>query len=71
MSTRFSFNYYNRDEDGNDLLNLDISFENPESSEDVASKLQTYLNAIGYGNIYVEVQTAKDQKRYHDDNIPF
>ena len=78
-NVRFVLSYDRRDADtSDDILSLNVNFENPKSSEDVANKLQTFLNAIGYDNIYVEVQTAyantPEAQGYYptqDDEIPF
>lgn len=61
MSNRFDFSFSDRKENGDDHLNLSISFENPQSSSEVANKLQTFLNAAGYGNIEVIVSTAREE----------
>jgi hypothetical protein len=58
---RFSFSYSNRDDDsGDDIENIDINFENPKSSADIARKVQKFLNAAGYSNMEVVVNTARD-----------
>lgn len=61
MSNRFDFSFSDRKENGDDYLNVNISFENAESSSEVAHKLQTFLNAAGYGNIEVVVSTAREE----------
>lgn len=73
-NVRFDLSYNRRDADtSEDIISFNLSFENPKSSEDVAAKLQTFLNAVGYDNIFVEVQTAREEERYldPDDDIPF
>jgi hypothetical protein len=68
MSVRFSFSYSNRDNDtGDDIENVDINFENPKSSAEVASKVQKFLVAAGYGNIEAVVNIARDD--YYDGGI--
>ena len=74
-NVRFVLSYDRRDADtSDDILSLNINFENPKSSEDVANKLQTFLNAIGYDNIFIEVQTAfenNSEKHEYYADIPF
>jgi hypothetical protein len=72
MATRFNLSYRDSDDEtGNDNETVDISFENPKSSEKVAEALQKFLNASGYDNIEVVVNTAKHLNYYVDDEIPF
>jgi hypothetical protein len=78
-NVRFDLSYNRRDADtSDDIMSLNINFDNPKSSEDVATRLQTFLDAAGYNNIYVEVQTAyantPEAQGYYpttNDDIPF
>ena len=61
MSTRFSMSFNNRDNDtGDDIENIDMSFENPKSSAEVARMIQKFLVAAGYANIEAVVNIARD-----------
>jgi len=80
-NTRFDFSYNQRDADtSDDIFSININFENPKSSEEIAKNMQKFLDAIGYGNIAVVVETAYEQTpeaqgyyptRETDDDIPF
>ena len=71
MSIRFDFSYNNRDDNGDDIFSININFENPKSSHEIAQNMQKFLDAIGHSNIYVEVQTAQERDNNLDDDIPF
>lgn len=67
MSTRFSMSFNSRDNDsGDDIENIDMSFENPKSSAEVAKMIQKFLVAAGYANIEVVVMTARDEEAWQD-----
>ena len=68
MSIRFSFSFSNRDNDtGDDIENVDINFENPKSSAEVARMVQKFLVAAGYANIEAVVNIARDD--YYSSSI--
>ena len=53
MSQYFSLTYTARKENGDSEMDLSVSFENPGNRDVVMEKINTWLNAIGYGNCEV------------------
>ena len=54
---RFRLNYIQTNRDSNDtFIDLDINFDNPDSSHAVAHKMQIFLESIGYDDIEVKVK---------------
>jgi hypothetical protein len=47
----WDFNYTGRDDDHNDIKRFNLSFENPESDEEIIEQLNTFLQAAGYRSI--------------------
>lgn len=78
---RFDFSYNHRDTDtSDDIFSININFENPKSSEEIAKNVQKFLDAIGYSNITVVAKTpyglTPEAQGYYpvretDDSIPF
>jgi hypothetical protein len=57
FTERFRLNYTcTEKQTGDTNFDLDINFENPKDVSKVASRLQTWLNAIGYSQIEVKVK---------------
>ena len=53
MSQYFNMTYTRRKENGDSEMEVSISFENPDDPGVVIEKIDTWLNAIGYGNYEV------------------
>jgi hypothetical protein len=43
----WDFNYNARNDDHDDIKRFNLSFENPESDEEVIEQLNTFLQAVG------------------------
>jgi hypothetical protein len=50
----WDFNYNARNDDHDDIKRFNLSFENPESDEEVVEQLNTFIQAIGRKSIVVK-----------------
>ena len=48
---QWDFSYCGRDDNHEDIKRFNLSFENPDSNEDIIDQLNTFLQASGYKNI--------------------
>lgn len=56
MSQYFNMSYTCRKENGDSEMEVTVSFENPDSKQNLIDKINTWLNAIGYGEFKVTKQ---------------
>lgn len=57
MTTYYSLQYNHRKENGDSSVDINVSFENPGSRAEVAEKINTWLEAIGYSEYKVVLST--------------
>ena len=50
----WDFNYTGRNDDHDDIKRFNLSFEKPESDEEVVEQLNTFIQAIGRKSIIVK-----------------
>jgi hypothetical protein len=48
---QWDFSYNGRDDNHEDIKRFNLSFENPDSPEEIVDQLNTFLQAAGYKNI--------------------
>lgn len=57
MSKYFNLNYSQRNSDGDNEIDVTINFENPPSTDEIAKKVNIWLNAAGYGDLIVTTKS--------------
>jgi hypothetical protein len=51
----WNFDYCGRDDNHEDIKRFNLSFENPDTAEEIVEQMNTFLQAAGYRNIVVKM----------------
>lgn len=62
MRENYSLNFSERNDDGDTMMDVNISFENPANEYEIGEKVNTWLRAIGQYRLRVTVMPPEEAK---------